>query len=72
MLVRCPNCAKLIEAPETVLVPSGAGAPDDLEEVSVGRLQFQDDGTAYREPRPGEERHVDQRIRCPDCAIHQR
>ncbi len=69
MLVRCPNCAGLFDAPETVRVPDANGG---FKTVPTAPLTYAEDGTAFRHVSPDEERHVDMRLRCPTCFIHQR
>lgn len=64
MTVVCPGCGARFEPQATVRVGK--------DELDVGPLELQADGTAFRALRPGEERHIDQRLRCPRCAFHQR
>lgn len=72
MLVRCPNCADLFEAPEKVKVPHTEKGVAGWKTVPTAPLTFAEDGTAFRHVSPDEERHVDMRLRCPKCSIHQR
>ena len=63
MKILCPNCARVFEAPQSVKV-SG-------KDIPVGAIVIAEDGTAFRACSADEERHIDMRIRCGDCAIHQ-
>jgi len=64
MKILCPNCARVFEAPQSVQVRGKA--------IPVGAIVIADDGTAFRQCGADEERHIDMRIRCDDCSVHQR
>lgn len=64
MLVVCPGCGSRFTPPDALQL----GA----ELVDVQPIELQPDGTAFRALRPGEERHIDQRLRCKACRFHQR
>ncbi len=64
MKILCPNCATVFECPANLHV----GGKD----IAVGNITVAEDGTAFRQVSPDEERHIDMRIRCSKCSIHQR
>ena len=70
MNVVCPGCGSRFEPDLELLERALKVAYGEI--VTVTPLELQADGTAFRALRPGEERHIDQRLRCPRCAFHQR
>lgn len=68
-VLRCPNCAEMFDCPDELQIRLEGGG---FEVVETGRLTFLEDGSAYRELRAGEERHIDHRVRCRDCSFHQK